>query len=243
MDRASRATVTFALAFGAFLIAPAFLGRPLPLEPRMALADLVEVATPLALVPLYWRLFREAGRVGSREERGPGGIGIALFVALAALWAQGSGMHVAANAIGHHARGLADGRLAAAIRLYDESLSHWIWHGATVGLSALVMWIDGRAPAADRGVRRSPTAPHVAAGTLHGFSFFAIVVEGGTAALGVPFAVVAAAAGIARCRRAPAATPILTFFAVSYLVAALFFAIWAVRCGGLPQFSEVGLID
>jgi hypothetical protein len=221
----------------------------------MSLGDLVEAATPLAVIPLYWRLFREAGRggrggAGARGTSDAGGADIALFIALAALWAQGSGMHVAANAIGHHARGLAGGHLPAAIHFYDEVLSHWIWHVAVVGLSALLMWRDGRAaalaahaPSPDDGAPRSPLAAHIAAGVLHGFSFFVIVVEGGPAPLGVPFAAAAAVTGLARSRRAPASRPILAFFAVSYLVALVFFAAWGIRFGGLPQFSEVGIID
>ena len=37
--------------------------------------------------------------------------------------------------------------------------------------------------------------------------------------------------------------PLLPFFLVAYLVATLFFAGWAIYWGGLPEFSEVGIID
>jgi hypothetical protein len=36
--------------------------------------------------------------------------------------------------------------------------------------------------------------------------------------------------------------PLLAFFFVSCLVAALFFTGWGIYWGGFPQFSEVGLI-
>lgn len=35
--------------------------------------------------------------------------------------------------------------------------------------------------------------------------------------------------------------PLLAFFFVSYLLATMLFASWAIYWGGFPQFSQVGL--
>jgi hypothetical protein len=36
--------------------------------------------------------------------------------------------------------------------------------------------------------------------------------------------------------------PVVAFFLTAYLLATILFAIWAIYWGGLPEFSEVGLI-
>jgi hypothetical protein len=84
--------------------------------------------------------------------------------------------------------------------------------------------------------------PLILAGVIHGFSFFAIVLEGGTAPLGITFAVLAVIFALIRGRKKMSQQPLLMFFFISYAIALLFFIGWGIYWQGLPQFSEVGII-
>jgi hypothetical protein len=75
-----------------------------------------------------------------------------------------------------------------------------------------------------------------------GLTFFVIVVEGGTALLGIPFALIVILAGLVWGRAKLREQPLLLFFLVSYIAAMLFFVGWGIYWGGLPQFSELGLM-
>jgi hypothetical protein len=80
------------------------------------------------------------------------------------------------------------------------------------------------------------------AGAIYGATFFGVIVEAGTAPLGIPFAVLVGIFGLAAGRQQRKSQPLLLFFMVSALVSLALFAAWAIYWGGLPQFSEVGLI-
>jgi hypothetical protein len=83
----------------------------------------------------------------------------------------------------------------------------------------------------------------ILAGIVHGFSLFAIVVEAGTALLGVTFVIVVSLFGFIWGWKRFGYQPLLLFFFITGLVATLFFIGWGVYWGGLPEFSEVGIID
>ena len=85
--------------------------------------------------------------------------------------------------------------------------------------------------------------PLVLAGIIHGFTLFILIIEGGTAPLGVPFAVLVTLLGLIWGWKRFRQQPLLVFFFVACLVATLLFAGWGVYWGGLPEFSEVGIID
>ena len=53
----------FAIAFALLILGPPLLGQPFPGYPLMDWADVLDIATPLVLMPLYWVLFTDAGRV------------------------------------------------------------------------------------------------------------------------------------------------------------------------------------
>ena len=81
------------------------------------------------------------------------------------------------------------------------------------------------------------------AGAIYGATFFAVIVEAGTAPLGISFVVLVA--HLRSCSRtATVEIPATSscFFLVSSLVSLVLFSSWAIYWGGLPQFSEVGLI-
>jgi hypothetical protein len=218
----------FALAFAVLIMGPCVLGIPLPGYPHMAVADALDLFTPVVLLPLYGRLLYEAHGVPSAR------VGAA-FLVLAALWVEGQGIHLAANSLGHHVNDAAPEALRSLVYFYDEGLSHALWHSGVMGLSALCMWPGGRALAHDA------LGVPLACSVVYGFTYFCMVIEGATAVVGVPFAVGAALVAL-RSRASLARRPVPLFFAAGYAFASLLFLVWGVWWGGLPEFSEVGLI-
>jgi len=222
--------VGFAVAFLVFLLAPPFLPYRFAPYPLINWADVVDLATPLVLIPLYWLLLTDSPVPPSRGW-------IIAFLVLAAAWVDGHGIHLAANAIGHRLKGQT-GPALDLTEFWDEKFGHYLWHTAVLGLSALVLIRHARAPApAER-----PSWTGLIAAAVYGFTLFLIGNEGGTAPLVVPFAAaVTLAAWPLRRRLLP--SPVLAMFALGYALALAVFAIWFVYWGGrLPQFSDLGWI-
>ena len=84
--------------------------------------------------------------------------------------------------------------------------------------------------------------PVILGGIIHGFSFFCIVVEAGTAPLGVTFSVLATVFLAIWTRKGIRQQPLNMFFLIAYALAIVLFAVWAIWQGGLPEFSEVGFV-
>lgn len=218
--------VGFATAFLVLFIAPPFTPYVFQPYPLMHWADVIDLITALVLIPLYWLLFSASGVPSLRWTLA--------FLVLAAAWADGHGMHLAANSIGHLA---VPGSARDLTEFYDEKLGHYIWHAAAMALSLLVL-LQNRSAA-----REGHLLAGVAAASVYGFAFFLIVVEGGTAPLGVPFAVAMTLLGLRIGLGRVLRTPVLAVFGPGYAVALMLLAIWFVYWGGrLPQFSEIGLI-
>ena len=225
----------FAVAFAAFILGPALLTAPFRPYPLLRAGDILDLLTPLVLIPLYWLLFRAGG------EGAPGRAETVAFIALAALWVEGQAMHLAANAIGHRSAEFAGTGGAALVHFIDEQLSHYLWHAGIVGLSWLLLqrawrdtWVD----------RRAGTGPATAAGLLYGFTYFAAFVEAGTASLGLPFAALAVGwIAVRGRRRRLGRQPLVTFLFAAHAFALLSFLGWALYWRGLPEFSAVGIID
>ena len=113
----------FAFAFAFFLLVPPLLAQPFPPYPEMHWADVLDIATPLVLIPLYWLLFTDAGRIVRSRTAS------IVFLMLAALWVEGQGMHLAANSVGNLLGG-AGGTIGGLVHFYDEILAHYLWHAA-----------------------------------------------------------------------------------------------------------------
>ena len=169
----------FALAFALLLLGPPLLGQPFPGYPLMDWADVLDIATPLVLMPLYWVLFTDAGRVYRT-------LALTLaFVVLAALWTEGQGMHLSANSIGNLFGG-GTTQVHTLIHFYDEVLSHYLWHLGIISLSILLLAVSYSDPVSASAPRWGIIIP---AAVMYGFTYFAAIVEGGTVPLGLPAAV------------------------------------------------------
>ncbi len=220
----------FAVAFIVMFMAPPLTPYPFPAYHQIAWADVIDMFTPVVLIPLYWLLLRTAGPLTGVESL--------LFAVLAAVWVEGQGIHLAANSIGHL---VAVGSPSHDVtQFYDESLGHYMWHAGIVGLSAFVIYRHWRAapPATAPG-----TLLTLVAAAIYGFAYFLVVDEAGTPPLGVTFAVAVTVFAAVWARSRGLRQPELQLFTVGYPIAVVLFAIWAaIWHGQLPQFSHIGLI-
>ncbi len=234
MARVTRLTLIFAVVYVIFVVVPAFLSRPFTLYPLQSTGDVLDVVTPLVLIPLYWVLFRLDGRkpFTTRE--------MILFLVFAALWAEGQGMHLSSNSIGHLVETGVQSQGATLTHFYDEILSHYLWHMGVVGLTVLLLIRQWQNPFVGS---LSPLREEAIAALLYGVTFFITFTEAGTAPLGLPFTLIVTIFGFTVGRRQLRQQPVLAFFTLAQMIALALFVIWFVVNGfRLPQFSELGII-
>lgn len=208
--------LAFALVVFVFHQLPAFAGH--------AAGDAIDVLTPWAVAGASAGLL-----VALRAPRA------AAVVALVAglLYAQGAGIHVAANSI--HNEGPV-GRVEEVTYFWDERFSH---------VEILLGWfglVGAFCAAEAAGRARVAAGPVLAvAAAVLGWTFFTSTVEGQTWPLEL-----AAAAGFvawaAHARRRGGARPLLTAAAAAYVLGALLIGVWAIWHGGVPEFSDAGFI-
>ena len=236
-QRLARLILLFAVAFAVFIITPAFLSQPFAPYPLLKVGDLFDLLTPLVLIPLYWRLFALAA------DHPPHPRVMVTFLVLAALWVEGQGLHLAANAIGHLSEALPPPSDVHTLSVFvDEVLSHYLWHLGLVGLMALLLYRQWQHPA-PQSLPGQSLGLVIGAGVLHGLNYFLTIVEAATGPLGVPAAVAVVVFVLLRGRGQLRTQPLLLFFFVTGLVATLLFLGWGLYWGGLPEFSQVGLLD
>ena len=231
MNRSSLLILIFAVLFAVFFIGPPLLSGECWFYKLMTRGDAADILTPLVLLPLYWLLFH-------RRNMEIKTAGFVAFAVLAALWAMGHGMHLSANSIKHLMDGLKGTDLYDLAYFYDEVLSHYLWHAGIAGLSALIIFVQWRHRPEEEGKLWAV----ILAAIIYGFTYFALVIEGGTAWLGISFAVLAIIFVAIWGRKGLARQPVLTFFLAGYIVAVLLFAGWGIYYKDLPQFSEVGIL-
>jgi hypothetical protein len=114
-----------------------------------------------------------------------------------------------------------------------------MWHGAVIGLALLISW---RYWQENPYAFKSDLRYEFPAGLLHGLTFFMIIIEGGTAIIGLPFALLYLLGIIIFGRNQLRSKPTIGFFSTSFGFASLLFLIWFIIWQGLPQFSELGWI-
>ena len=231
LTRDGALALLFAVAFIALFLAPPLLPYTFTPYPLVHWADVVDLLTPLVLIPLYWLLFAPSTAPTTARWA-------MAFLVLAAIWVEGHGIHLVANAIGHLDRTQASAAHDLT-EFADENFSHYLWHGAALALSALVLFRHWRWP----GQTAGPWWPGIVAAAVYGFAIFLIGDEGGTASMVIAFAAAVTFAAIRIGRRRLLSSPVLAMFGLGYPFALALFAIWFVYWGGrLPQFSEIGLI-
>jgi len=225
--------LVFSAAFALLLVGPAFLGGQFPIYPLMSWGDVLDILTPLILLPLYWLLFwyGSSGKIKLGESLA--------FIFLAAMWVEGQGMHLSANSIGHLLDEIVHGDIYLLTGFYDEKLSHYLWHIGLLGLAALLIVRSWQVPFEDEQFSWGLIIP---AGIIHGFTLFSIVIEGGTTLLGIPFMLMVLVVILIWGREKMPNQPLISFYFISCLVALLFLAGWCTYWGGCLEPSKVGII-
>ena len=212
-------------------LAPPFTPWQFAPYPLLRWGDVLDLATPLVMLPMYWLLLSHGRRrLGAWE--------MAAFLVLGAIWIEGQSIHLAANAIGHLVERDAAGDLT---EFLDERLGHYMWHGAAVALAGLVA-LRGLDPGTPR-VAGGGRALGLVAAAIYGLAMFLISVEGGTAVLALAGGAVVTGIAARRGLQVMLSHPKSTLFGVGYPAMALLLGIWFVYWGGrLPEFSSIGLI-
>jgi hypothetical protein len=233
VKRLSVLTLVFAVALAFFILVPAFLNQPFPPNPFLKIADVLDLFTPLVLIPIYYLLLYYV----SSEK--PNLNHTILFLVFAALWVLGQGMHLSANSIGHWLPADNSNQAYQVTYFYDEVLSHYLWHLGVIALSAQLLYTSWKHPFDTSNAR---LIIEFLAAIIYGLTIFIIGIEGGTVPIMLPFSILAAAAGIILGWRKYQKMPLLTFFTIGYTLATLIFIGWRLYWGGYPQFSYLGWI-
>lgn len=240
MRSLSSLTLVFALLSLVLLVLLVFLRTPFPFYPLVSWQDVLDLLTPLVLIPIYWLMFR-------RGSHGRSSVSADIaFMVFAGVWVLGHGLHLSANSIDNLAEGLARRReldltgtsVYRLIYFFDERLSHPVWHLGMLGLAGLLIFTEARDPVGASTVWWVAAA----AGLVYGITYFCIFLEGQTVVLGLPFAAIVTGLTLVRGRRTLGQRPLAAFFGLACLVALLLFAVWGLYWKGFPQFTDVGLI-
>lgn len=222
----------FALSFAILLITPTFLTKQSSIFLLLRVGEVLDLITPIILIPIYWMLFQvKTSSYPARKE-------MIIFLIFTAFWAQGQGMRLSANAISHLLENTKMTDVYMLTYFFDEILSHYIWQIGIIGLTILLLFRQWHYPFKEQ----SGIFLEVIAGIIYGITYFIIVVEGQTATLAIPFTLLLCLYGIFYGRGRLKQQPIFTLFFIGHFIALILFAVWAFYWGGLPQFSEFGII-
>jgi hypothetical protein len=222
----------FSIALAIFVLGPPLLDYEFAPYPSMDVADILDLFTPLVILPLYWLLFYSNGNNPPRIKPS------IVFMFFAGFWVLGQGMHLAANSIGHLIENMSGTDIYKLTYFYDETLGHYLWHFGVIGLSAVLIIQDRKKTFSPvNGVRWS----NILGGIIYGFVFFAMINEGTTVPMGLPFSVLAIVF-ILISMRGRIKQSLSLFFLTGYSFASLLFAVWGIWHMGFPGFFDVGII-
>jgi hypothetical protein len=233
MKNLARYILLFSVLFLLFLVLPAFLWNNCHFNPLVNQGDILDILTPLVLLPIYWLLFWYASseKVQLTESL--------VFVLLAGMWAEGQGMHLSANSIGRLLDEITHGNAYILTGFYDENLSHYLWHFGIFSMAVLLVYQEWRR---GPGEERLSWELIIPAGIIHGLTLFVIVIEGGTAPIGIPFVVIFPLVILVWRRDKLKTAPITSFYFISFLLALFCIAGWCFYWSGCPEFSDVGIV-
>ena len=212
-------------------LAPPFTPGAFPADGLLRWGDVIDFATPVVMLPIYWIVLSHRRGALPRWE-------VFVFLVLGAIWIEGQAIHLAANSIGHQP---ATGTGRELTELYDEKIGHLLWHGAALALAGLVV-IRRLANAAET-TATSPRLLGLASAAVFGFALFLVTVEGATAILAAGAGLVVVALAVRRGLGAMLRDPIVTVFGAGHALMLVLLGTWFVYWGGrLPEFSALGLI-
>ena len=155
--------------------------------------------------------------------RGAPGAVVATALVGGILYADGHGIHLSANDVGHEQL---SGHAEDVRHFWDERFGHIEWHLGWLVLLVAFCLADRRAARLGR--------VDALAGLVLGWSLFTNTVEGGDWGLTLAAAPLFVVWALARPR------PTTTAVAGAAVLGSALIAIWAIWQGGVPQFSDVG---
>jgi len=224
----------YSIAYAFFLTAPAVFHGEFPLRTDMEWGDVLDVPTPLVVFGFVWLLVRRT--VGTVDTL----VAFPLLL-IALVWAQGQGMHLASNSIGHQVAEGESGSLPGLIHFYDEQLSHYIWYLGVVvlqGYLLIVMWRDKAL------VGRQPSFAVLPAALLYGGILGIDAIEAAVVPMALPAFVLTGilSAYLYRSESRLRGVELFAFTGMSIFVALGVLLGWGAYHGGWPEPSELGLI-
>ncbi|GAB4375432.1 MAG: hypothetical protein Kow0042_20840 [Calditrichia bacterium] len=228
---------TYGLLFAAFHIAPAFLIYEI--RDKLMLADLFDLFTPLVMTAaVLWLIFY----CKPPEDRALSPLVKGLLFLGAVLFVEGHGIHLSANAIHRH---LVSNMPPALLRLtyfFDEQLGHILWDSGNILLALAILLRHFRQA---RALNFPDYLLLLSGGAFYGFTYFVNSVEGQTTPFTLPYIALFCLVLLHYRRRkkwrlGENGAPL--FFLAAAAVALIFYLIWYLIQGGLPEFSAVGWI-
>lgn len=240
MSKSSRHLLAFAFSYAVLIILPSYLTtRPQTASPT--LGDLLDLMTPLVLLPLYVLACRDLLPRRSLLLI-PWDWAAWLLLVGGLLFVEGHSLHLSANSISHLLQPLRITESSRLTYLYDEILSHHIWHAGTFGLALgailLQLQFPLENPLNDLGVVRL-------AGGVFGATFGLSAIEGQTGPLSTAMAALVTGFLLLIRRRQITSNrhPFLVFYAVTFPTMLGVIGVWFLLNGlHLPEFSELGLL-
>lgn len=240
MKRFSLTILILAVLSAVLFLGLIFFRTPFALYPLMSWQDALDILTVLIILPIYWVLYKSssAKEAGLAEE--------IIFLVFSALWIFGHGMHLSANSVNNLSESLQKKQILDILNtdiytltyFYDEILSHFLRDLGLVGFVSMMIFHEWKHPAGITTV----WWPTISGGIIYGITFFLVYLEGNTVAIAFPFALAVTLFALISGRKRLSHQPLLAFFFVAFLIAAIFFLGWGIYFRGWPPPSELGLI-
>jgi hypothetical protein len=231
----------FGFCFAFFQVMPAFIAGMWRYP--ISRGDALDFLTPLGVIPFVMMVWTKVKR--NLPEGGPSRLArlaaMSFLVMGAIEYIDGHGIHLPSNSL---SRLLEEGTsVYRAAYLYDEVISHYIWDGGMILISAGLILLAARLT--PRSLARTDYVLLAVGAAFFGFTFTVDGIEGQTVPMTFPFAAVGCTAALVlylKERRRGSANPVLTFFSIGYLVSIVLFTYWGSSHPGFPEFSALGWI-
>ncbi len=209
--------LAFAAAVFVFHQLPAFAGAPA--------GDVIDLLTPIAVAGTSAGLILAFGAPR---------VAVIVVLVAALLYVHGQGIHLAANSI-HNEDPVGDAEHIT--YFWDERFSHYEALVGWLGLVGAFCLAELAAPARPMG-----KGILLSASVLLGWTFFSSTVEGQTWLL---YLVATAGLGwwaLRERRQGREPGPLMRAAVVGFAIGALLIGVWAIINGGVPEFSDTGII-
>ncbi len=233
----------FGLCFAVWHIIPVFLGWEI--KGKFTIGDLVDLSTPFVLLGLVLKLYFILQRQ-RRETEGWERVSIfgqLLLIFGAIVFVQGHGIHLASNAIYRYLVGNPTSPLSSLTYFFDEIQSHFFWDSGLLLIAFGLILLDYCSDSRSEPIS-APSKRWIFCGALlYGFTHFCNGVEGQTAVLTFPAAVLIPVllvliSWVMHLRLL--LSPVILFYFTAFLTADILFIFWGILHKGFPQFSELG---